>query len=61
MSNHHLTVGKYYGLLEPCLAQIGGTRGTAQLSLYAPPTLIMTTIQFYPQDKLEKLQHRFIS
>lgn len=29
--------------------------------LYMPPTLIMTTIQFYPQDKLEKLQHCFIS
>lgn len=29
--------------------------------LYMPPTLIMTAIQLYPQDKLEQLQHCFIS
>lgn len=36
MSNHHFTVGKYYGLPELGAAQIRGTGGTARLSLYAP-------------------------
>lgn len=36
MSNHHVTVDKYYGLPELCLSQIRGTGGIAQLSLYAP-------------------------